>query len=136
MYRVRGLAPRNANQKVVWFDITIYQRLFVNRLHTGYLQTEAEVSRFKPRCQAEVSHHLLSSHTNSLDCKFPPAHIKQILQIQAQKVNNKNVVQTLLSEVMDLRNTSYPGSQKSPASAKPTKHTCSIQRPIRPKFVP
>jgi hypothetical protein len=136
VYRVRRLTPSNTNQKVVWFDITIYQRLFVNRLHTGYLQTEAQVNKFKPRWQAGVSHHLLSSHTNSLDCKLSPAHIKQILQIQAQKINNKNVVQTLLSKVMNLWNTSYPASQKSLASAKPTKHTRSIQRPIRPKLVP
>jgi hypothetical protein len=48
-------------------------------------------------------YHLLSSHANSFDRKLSTTHVKQIFQIGSQQINNKNIMEPLLSEIVDLR---------------------------------
>ena len=52
-----------------------------------------------------TTHHLPRRHTHSLDRELAPAHIEEVLQTGAQEVDDKDVVQALLSEVMDGRDT-------------------------------
>jgi len=50
---------------------------------------------------------LLRNHNNSLDGEFPITVIEEIFQAGAQQVDDKNVVQTLLAEVVDIWDSSY-----------------------------
>ena len=52
-------------------------------------------------------YHLLCSHANGLDSKLSCTHVEEVLQTGAQEVNHENVVEALLSNVVDLRNSSY-----------------------------
>lgn len=52
------------------------------------------------------THHLLGDHHNSLCREAAVAVIEKILQGRTEKIDNEDVVQTLLSEVVDIGNTS------------------------------
>jgi hypothetical protein len=47
---------------------------------------------------------LLGCHANGLDGKFSLAHIKEILQVRPEQIDNQDVVQSFLSEMVNLRN--------------------------------
>ena len=53
------------------------------------------------------THHLPRRHTHSLDRELPPAHVEQVLQAWAQEIDDEDIVQALLAEVVDLRDTGY-----------------------------
>lgn len=61
------------------------------------------------------AYHLFCSHTHCLYCEFAPAHVKEILEVRPQKVDNKNIVESLLTEIVHLRHTSYgfPANNKT-----------------------
>lgn len=52
------------------------------------------------------THHLLGDHDTGLDGELSTAYLKQVFQTRTQKVDDEDVVQTLLTEVVDLRDTS------------------------------
>lgn len=54
------------------------------------------------------AHHLLCGHHDGLDGEFAPAHVKEVLERWAKEVDDKDVVQSLLAKVVDLRNTWTP----------------------------
>ena len=56
-------------------------------------------------CVTYATHHLPRCHAHRLDAELAPAHIEEVLQTGAQEVDDKDVVQALLSEVMDGRDT-------------------------------
>ena len=60
-----------------------------------------------PRKGEGGTHHLLRSHANRLDGKLAPAHIEQVLKIRAKEVDDKDIVETLLAEVVYLGDASY-----------------------------
>lgn len=47
--------------------------------------------------------HLLGDHDYSLDGELPVAVVEQVLQTGAEEVDDQDVVQTLLAEVVDIR---------------------------------
>lgn len=49
------------------------------------------------------AYHLFRSHADSLNREFPTAHVKKILQVRTEEVNDENIVQSLLAEVVNLR---------------------------------
>jgi hypothetical protein len=55
--------------------------------------------------EGNINHHLLCSHAHSLDGELATAHIKQVFKIGSQEIDCEDVMQALLAEVMDLRNT-------------------------------
>jgi hypothetical protein len=79
------LVTRDAYQKVVWLDVAIDQRFVVDRLH--------------------ASNHLFCGHTNGLDAELAAAEIEEVFQVRTQEVDDENVVEALLSKMVDLRNT-------------------------------
>lgn len=54
----------------------------------------------------EKTHHLLGYHHNSLCGEAAVAVIEEILQRRTEKIDNEDVVQTLLSEIVDIGNAS------------------------------
>jgi hypothetical protein len=56
---------------------------------------------------SKESHHLLSHHHNGLCGEPAVAVIEEILERRAEKVDNKDVVKTLLSEIVDIGNSGY-----------------------------
>jgi len=50
------------------------------------------------------TYHLLSDHHNSLCGEPAVAVIEEILERRAEKVNNEDVVKTLLTEIVDIGN--------------------------------
>ena len=50
-----------------------------------------------------MTHHLPCSHAHRLDREFAPTHIEQVLETGSQQVNDQNIVQTLLTEMVYLR---------------------------------
>lgn len=55
--------------------------------------------------------HLLRSHANSLDAELPAAEVEKVFQVGTQEVDDENVMETLLSKMVGLRNTGYTGSK-------------------------
>ena len=50
------------------------------------------------------AHHLSGSHADGLDVEFSVAHVEKVFETRSQKVDDENVVQSLLAKVVDLRN--------------------------------
>jgi hypothetical protein len=78
------LSTRSSNQEVVRLDITVDEVLFVYRL--------------------DSRKHLLGDHDNSLDCESASAVVEKIFQRRAEQVDDQDVMQTLLSKVVDIGN--------------------------------
>jgi hypothetical protein len=53
------------------------------------------------------AYHLLRYHYHRLDCESSIAVIEQVLQGGPQEVDHQDVVETLLAEVIDIRDSSY-----------------------------
>lgn len=51
------------------------------------------------------AYHLPGGHADGLDGEFPAAHVEEIFETGAQKVDDEDVVQALLTKVVDLRDT-------------------------------
>lgn len=56
--------------------------------------------------------HLLGRHNDRLDREAPAAHVEQVFERGAEQVDDKNVVQTFIAEVVDLRNASCKAEEK------------------------
>ena len=85
------------------------------------------------------THHLLSGHADRLDAELAVAHVEQVLQVGTEQVNNEDVVEALLTEVVDLGNTRYVSRARVSAMIvapplytgfKETR-TSAVQRPVR-----
>lgn len=48
------------------------------------------------------THHLPGSHAGSLDTKLAATHVKEVLHAGPEKVDDENVMETLLTKVVDL----------------------------------
>ena len=55
---------------------------------------------------------MLCSHTNSLDAELAAAEVEKVFQVRTQEVDDENVMQTLLSKMVDLRNTDCAASRR------------------------
>lgn len=58
---------------------------------------------------AERAHHLSCGHAHSFDRKLPSTHIEQILETWSEEVNDKDIVQALLSKMVYLRDSGCVG---------------------------
>ena len=68
----------------------------------------SSIRRLRHRHRGErCTHHLLRSHTDRLDGELAPAHVEQVLEVGAEEVNDKDIVESLLSKVVDLWHTRY-----------------------------
>jgi len=47
---------------------------------------------------------LLRRHANSLDAELAAAEVEEVFQVRTQEVNDEDIMETLLSKMMDLRN--------------------------------
>lgn len=100
---ISRLRPRSTNEKVIGLDIAVYEVLFVDCLNSRELFT---VSNHRPVINF-VTYHLLRHHHHGLCRESSIAVIKKIFEGRAQQVNDQNVVEALLAEVVDIRDTSY-----------------------------
>jgi len=48
------------------------------------------------------THHLPGGHAGSLDAKLAATHIKEVLHAGPEEVDDENIVETLLTEMVDL----------------------------------
>lgn len=55
----------------------------------------------------ETTNHLKGKHADCFNLVLATAHIEQVLEIWAQQVNDEDIVKTLLTEVMNLRDALY-----------------------------
>jgi hypothetical protein len=84
----------------------------------------------------EATHHLLSSHTDSLDREFTTTHVKEVLEVWAKKVDNEDIMETLLTKVVNLRHTSCKWVGTTVAKKHRRRLTSSVKRTIWPELVP
>jgi hypothetical protein len=56
--------------------------------------------------ELRITHHLLGDHDYSLDRKLPVAVVEQVLQTGTEQVDDQDVVQALLTEVVNIRDPS------------------------------
>lgn len=54
---------------------------------------------------------MLRCHTNSLNAELAAAEVEEVFQIRAQEVDDENVMETLLSKMVDLRNADCAASR-------------------------
>ena len=83
---VLGLRIRATNEKIVRFDVAVYQVLFMDSLYSGQ--------------------HLLRNHDDRLDGELAVAHVKQVFQRGSEQIYDEDVVQPFLAKVVDIRNAS------------------------------
>lgn len=117
---VAALRPRTPNQKVVGLDVTVDQVLFVYALNPRDLEgngarradTEDHVSQRDQEGgegrkvgNGGYAHHLPGGHADGFDGEFSATHVEEIFETGPQKVDDENVVQALLTKVVDLRDT-------------------------------
>ena len=55
------------------------------------------------------AHHLLRCHADSFNAELAAAHVKEVFEVGSKKVDNKDIVQTLLTEVVNLGDTRCDG---------------------------
>ena len=55
---------------------------------------------------ADIAYHLLSYHDHGLDAEASVAVVEKVLQGWSEKVDNQDVVETLLAKVVDIWNAS------------------------------
>jgi len=86
---------------------------------------------------------LLCGHTNGLDAELAAAEIEEVFQVRTQEVDDENVVETLLSKMVDLRNTDCVVSRRRgvrehfSTDAKTTgPHTSAVQGSVRSILIP
>ena len=56
--------------------------------------------------------HLFRSHANRLDAELAAAKVEEVFQVRAQEVDNENVVETLLTKMVNLRYTDCATSRE------------------------
>ena len=62
---------------------------------------------FEPHNSDGRTNHLLGDHDYSLDRELPVAVVEQVLQTGAEQIDDQDVVQALLSKVINIRNAGY-----------------------------
>lgn len=58
-----------------------------------------------PLKQRDWTDHLLGRHTNGLESEFPATHVEEVFEVGAEKVNDENIVKSLLAKVVHLGDT-------------------------------
>jgi hypothetical protein len=58
------------------------------------------------------THHLFCDHDNGLETKPPVAVVEEVLEGWTEQVDNQDVVETFLTKVVDIGNTSCVGAQR------------------------
>jgi hypothetical protein len=65
---------------------------------------------------------LLRRHANSLDGELAAAEVEEVFQVRTQEVNDENIVETLLSKMVDLRNADCAASRGGGTHERCAKH--------------
>lgn len=50
------------------------------------------------------TYHLLSRHTDGLSGELAPTHVEEVFEVRPKKIDDKDIVESLLSEMVHLRN--------------------------------
>jgi hypothetical protein len=83
---------------------------------------------------------LLRSHADGLDAELAATEVEEVFQVRTQEVNNEDVVETLLSEMVDLRNTDCveargkSGDEYSAGCKKTQKRWGHIRVPFKVRY--
>ena len=89
--------------------------------------------------------HLFRSHANGFDAEFAVAEVEEVFQVRAQEVNNEDVVKTLLTKMVDLRNADCVASGENicintaldwERARTAGSHTGAVQSSVRSIFIP
>ena len=97
------LRVRSAYEEIVGLDVSVDEVLLVDGLYPRQL---GHVSRRK-RSRRSATYHLLCYHDHGLDGEFAVAMVEEVLQAGPQQVNDQDVVEALLTEVVDIRNAGW-----------------------------
>jgi hypothetical protein len=104
---VGALGARATDEEVIGLDVTIDEVLLVDGLDARKLGCVSAWQGVSVCCDA---YHLFGYHDNSLDGELSVAVVEQVLQARAEEVNDENVVEALLTKVIDIRD---PGCMRS-----------------------
>ena len=96
---IGALGAGAADKEVVGLDVAVDEVLLVDGLDTRQL---GRVS-WRERTRRYMAYHLLCYHDNGLDGELAVAMVEEVLQAGPQQVNDQDVVKTLLTEVVDIR---------------------------------
>jgi hypothetical protein len=96
---VGGLRAGHADEKVVRLDVPVDQRLVVNRLYAGKLN---EGSAQALCGVVGAAYHLPGGHAHGLDAELAAAHVKEVLEIGPEEVDDQDIVESLLAEVVHM----------------------------------
>jgi hypothetical protein len=93
--------------------------------------------------EKKKANHLLCGHTNGLDAELAAAEVEEVFQVRTQEVDDENVMETLLSKMVDLRNTDCVASRGrgmrehfAGCEKKAESHTGAVQGSVRSIFIP
>lgn len=76
-----------------------------------------------------MTNHLLGDHHDSLGREPTVAMVEKVLKTRAEKVDDKNIVETLLSEVVDIGDTGC--KQRLAKDAEKSSETGNIRHPTK-----
>jgi len=131
---VGSLGRGATNEEVVGLYVAVNEVLFVDRLDARKLEKLAGGIIFE---LAKKTYHLLGHHHHSLGGKPAVAVIEKVLKTGTEEVDDENVVQALLSEVVDIGDTSCGerSANDSDESSKIGRHTTSDQNLVGPVLI-
>ncbi len=89
----------NANQEVVWLDVSVQEMARVHKLDPLELMKSI---RSQP-----IYYHLVSQHKDSLERELALAVVEEVLKGGAKKIDDHHVVVSLNAEPMNIRDADY-----------------------------
>ena len=104
----------DTNEEVVGFDISVEEVARVNKFDSLKLKSIVRFQMYKKRrrrrslrkrFEFQVTYHLIGQHQDCLERKFTLAVIEQVLKAGTQKIYDHDIVVTLDSEPMNIRDT-------------------------------
>lgn len=107
--------------------------------------TEHTGAKAAKKKKNEKTNHLFRSHANCFDGELAAAEVEEVFQVRAQEVNNENIVETLLTKMVDLRNADCVASGENicintalawERARTAGSHTGAVQSSVRSIFIP
>jgi hypothetical protein len=57
--------------------------------------------------RSRKTNHLFCGHAYGLDGELASAHIEEVLEVRTQQVDDEHIMESFLTEVVNMRDTSY-----------------------------
>jgi hypothetical protein len=103
----------DTNEKVIRLDISVEEVARVNKFDSLKLKSIVRFQMYKKRrrrslrkrFEFQVTYHLIGQHQDCLEREFTLAVIEQVLKAGTQKIYDHDIVVTLDSEPMNIRDT-------------------------------